>query len=328
MRVAVTGGTGFLGAHIAEQLTGNGHEAVCLVRPTSDRKHLDTLGVTQIPGSLTEVDRLERLVRDADAVIHAAGTVAASNRHGYHEANTTGTRNLLAACTKNPVETLIHVSSLAAKGPSPTPAPRPAGAKPHPLSDYGASKLGGESAVRDHARKHPVKTLIVRPPALYGPRDRGLLGLLKTARYGLYPVLVPPDAHFSMLYGPDCARLVVDQLGTSLPTHEVRILEPADGPPHTNDTVRASLAQALGTRPLRNLRIPAPLLTGSARLTGLMGRFTGRPAMLNPDKVRELRAKHWVADTSTVDAMTWQPRMDLTRGLRATHEWYEAEGWL
>lgn len=326
MRVAVTGGTGFLGAHITQELVTRGHEPVCLVRPTSDRRHLKSLGVTQIPGAMDDPGSLRKLVRDTEAVVHVAGTIAARDAAGYRTVNTDGTRRLLKACEEQALKRFIYVSSLAAKGPSPTPRAESAACEPRPISDYGRSKLGGEQAVREHGGTSGCDAAIVRPPALYGPRDRGLLGVLRLARRGLYPAVVPPGAHVSLLYGPDCARFIATLVDA--PANGTSIYEPADGLPYTDPILRETIAQAMGGKRLRPFSVPGPLLKGAAHITHLATGFAGKTAMLNPDKVRELRSKHWVSDTSTLDGLAWKPATTLLQGMQETKKWYETEGWL
>lgn len=326
MRVAVTGGTGFLGAHLTETLLGRGHEPICLVRPTSDRRHLDALGVAQLPGSMDDPRALERLVQDSDAVVHGAGTIAARDAPGYHAVNAAGTKRLLEVCKRQTPERVVYVSSLAAKGPSPTPRPEPADAPPKPVSHYGHSKLAGEQALEAYAEETGSGALIVRPPALYGPRDRGLLGLLKIARRGYFPAIVPANAHVSMLYGPDCADFIVTMLEKE--KSGMSLFEPADGLPYTDAVLRETIAQAMGDKRLRPLSVPGPLLTGAAHLAHLVAGFRGQTSMLNPDKVKELRSKHWVSDTSSVEGFGWQAKTPLLEGLKRTRAWYEKEGWL
>lgn len=329
MRVAVTGGTGFLGAHIVEQLTQQGHEAVCLVRPTSHRDHLDALGVTQVPGSLSDEKSLRRLVADADALVHVAGVVAANRPSEYLEANTTGTKRLLDAFGDRAPERLTYVSSLAAKGPSPNGKPRPAGDPPAPVSTYGESKLGGEHAVREYAETTGTPATIIRPPALYGPRDRRILGLFKTASRGLYAHFLPPGTRLSLLYGPDCADIVVKSLTHPTgPGPRVLLWEPADASHYSSEELCAGLCEALDLKRLREIRIPGTVLVAAASLSGLLGRLTGPARMLNPDKVRELRARDWLSDTRTLEGVDWRPRHTLAAGLSATHDWFQKEGWL
>ncbi len=326
MRVAVTGGTGFLGAHLTKKLHAQGHEPVCLVRTTSDRKHLDQLGVAQVPGSMDDPGSLDRLVRESDAVVHVAGAVTARQEEGYREVNTNGTKRLLEVCKRHAPARIVYVSSLAAKGPSPTPRPQPASSAPRPVSAYGRSKLGGEEAVQAHAEASATPCIIVRPPALYGPRDPGLLGLLKIAKRGFYPAVVPPDAHVSMLYGPDCAQFIAGLLQD--PDPGVSLYEPADGLPYTDPILRETIAQAMGEKRLRRLSVPGPVLKGAAHVTHLVSGLTGKTSMFNPDKVKELRSKHWVSDTSSVDGLGWRAETTLLEGMKRTKDWYEQEGWL
>ncbi|RYZ59345.1 MAG: SDR family NAD(P)-dependent oxidoreductase, partial [Proteobacteria bacterium] len=127
MKVLVTGGSGFLGSHIVEQLIAEGHTVRALVRRTSNRKFLASLGpkVEFAEGSVEDAAKVEEAVKGVDAIIHSAGLVKARNEAEFHETNVTGTKNLLEAAKKFApgLKRFVFVSSLAAVGPSPDGVP-------------------------------------------------------------------------------------------------------------------------------------------------------------------------------------------------------------
>ncbi|HZU51772.1 MAG TPA: NAD(P)-dependent oxidoreductase, partial [Sphingomicrobium sp.] len=155
MRLAITGGTGFIGSHLIDVALAAGHEVNALTR----RPQGPRLGVEWIAGDLSARDSLERLVRDAEAIIHVAGTITATNAKGFEEGNVAGTLAMLAAATAGGVQRFVQVSSLAAREPK--------------LSLYGASKARAEELVHSSG----LNWAIVRPPAVYGPGDKETLEL-------------------------------------------------------------------------------------------------------------------------------------------------------
>ncbi|MFL6742255.1 MAG: NAD-dependent epimerase/dehydratase family protein, partial [Sphingomicrobium sp.] len=168
MKLAITGGTGFVGAHVIDAGLAAGHEVEALTR----RDQPERERVTWIAGSLDDRSALKRLVEDADAIIHVAGVINAPDAAGFEQGNVGGTLAMLAAATAGGVRRFIHVSSLAAREPK--------------LSLYGASKARAEELVESSG----LDWAIVRPPAVYGPGDRETLELFKMARRGF--VLLPP----------------------------------------------------------------------------------------------------------------------------------------
>ncbi len=113
MKLAITGGTGFVGSHLIDAALAAGHHVQALTRreqPQRDR-------VLWIPGSLDDRDALERLVGDADAIVHVAGVISAPNAAAFEHGNVAGTLAMLAAATAGGVHRFVHVSSLAAREP-------------------------------------------------------------------------------------------------------------------------------------------------------------------------------------------------------------------
>ena len=172
MRVLVTGASGFLGSHIAEQLSKEGHTVRALVRKSSNRRFLETLpGVEFAEGSVEDAAKVDLAAKGVDAIVHSAGLVKARNKDEFHATNVVGTTNLLAAgkAQGKKLKRFVFVSSLAAVGPSPDGRPVDGEREPNPVTHYGRSKLEAERAVR--AAKGELPVTVIRPPLIYGPRD-------------------------------------------------------------------------------------------------------------------------------------------------------------
>ena len=299
VKIALTGATGFVGAHLLDLAIGEGHEVRALTRraqPTRD-------GVTWIEGALHRPDALAALVEGADAVIHVAGVINAPDLAGFEAGNVAGTASMLAAAEAAGVARLVHVSSLAAREPQ--------------LSLYGASKARSEALVD----ASPLSTTIVRPPAVYGPGDRETLDLFRMAKRGL--VILPPEGRLSLIHVDDLAALLLAlaQSDASL------LVEPDDGRPRGWSHVEfgRALGDAMG-RKVRTLSAPRLLLNLASRADRLV---RGRNAKLTPDRAAYFCHPDWtVAPTAAVPAELWQPGIATEAGLAATARWYEAQGWL
>lgn len=180
-KALVTGANGFVGSHLVEALLHRGYRVRCLVRKTSNLRWLSGLNVEYVYCDIAEKDSLRDAVRGVDFVFHCAGLTKARNREEYFKANAEGTKNLVEVCLKhNPeLKRFVYVSSQAAVGPGSDEKPLNEEAPCRPVTHYGESKLEGEKIVLAYVSRLPIT--IVRPPAVYGPRDTDILGFFKVA---------------------------------------------------------------------------------------------------------------------------------------------------
>lgn len=301
MKLAITGGTGFVGSHVIDAALAAGHQVKALTR--RDQQSRD--GLEWIGGDLDDRAALKRLVDHADAVIHVAGIINAPDAAGFEAGNVAGTLAMLAAATAGGVRRFIHVSSLAAREPQ--------------LSLYGASKARAEELVESSG----LDWEIVRPPAIYGPGDKETLELFKMAKLGL--VLLPPRGRVSLIHVDDLARLLLALAERDVPNRLV--IEPDDGTPGgwSHKEFAQALGQAVG-RTNVSLSTPRALLHLAARIDGLVRR--GR-AKLTPDRAAYFSHPDWVATSDRFPPPDlWHPRIETGQGLRATAAWYCEQGWL
>lgn len=328
MTVLITGATGFLGSHLAEQLSRQGRPVRALVRPTSDTGFLLTLRhVTLVEGSVDDPGSLERAVRGVQAIVHAAGLVKARRPQEFQRTNADGTSHVLRAALEhgNALKRLVYVSSQAVAGPSEDGRPVPIDAPARPLTHYARSKLAGERAVLAHSQHLPVT--VIRPPAIYGPRDRAVLALFKAVDVGLLAVLGSAERRISLVFGADAAAACIQALEAPVPSGSRYYID--DGPPHRFGDLIAAVEAAVGKRAWLRLRLPRGVVHAAAIAAELYGRATRRAVMLTRDKVQELFAPHWVCDSSdTRRDLGWQPTTDLAEGARITAHWYRQHGWL
>ncbi len=313
----LTGGTGFLGSHVADALLAAGWRVRAAVRPASDLRWLQGKPLrTVIPGESDEGH--DRLLADAVAVVHCAGAVRAPDYAGYRAGNVEPTRRLLAAAARaGGVRAFVHVSSLAACGPARDGRPRTETDAPAPVDDYGRSKLEAEALF---SADLPFRWAILRPPALYGPRDRAFLPLFRWARRGWAPRALGGLRAVSLLDGRDCAAAAVALLATGSARG---VFFADDGAVHGWDGIAAALAAAVGRR-VRAFPVPVPLADALVRAGARLAR--GR---LDPQATAKLTVPAWTCDGSRLRAVTGLPLpRDLATGFGQTREFYLAAGWL
>ena len=314
MKVLVTGATGFIGTHLVEALEAGDHRVSALARSQRRAEPLARRGIEVFEGDVTDRDAIARACTSVEVVIHAAGLTRARNEEDFRRVNVAGSRLVAECSAKAGARRLILISSLAARGP--------AGGS-GPVSAYGRSKLAGESAVREAAVK-PLELVIVRPTAVYGPRDRALLPAFRLARTGLRPIL-RGGGSLSVIHVRDLARGLAALTGREVPGGSV--LEASDGGTYSWHELLASMADAVG-RPGRPLELPVFLFQVAAAATDLYTRLSGVPQIFGTDKLREMRAS-WLADSAPFwQAAGTKPRFDLASGARDTVEAYRQAGWL
>jgi len=301
MRLAITGGTGFVGSHLLDKALAAGHEINALTR----REQSERDGLTWIAGDLHDRGALERLVSDADAVIHVAGVISGQNAEIFEKGNVEGTLAMLAAATAGGVQRFVHVSSLAAREPK--------------LSLYGASKERAEALVHGSG----LGWAIVRPPAVYGPGDKETLELFRMAKLGV--MLMPPKGRVSVIHVDDLTRLLLALAAPDAPSNI--LIEPDDGKSGgwTHREFARALGKAVGTRPAI-VSSPGILLRLAARADQF---FRRERAKLTVDRAAYFSHRNWVVEAKRgAPSKLWRAEIDTTKGLKETADWYRAEGWL
>ena len=302
MTIAVTGGTGFVGQALLNEAAAQGLPLRALTRRPQPLRD----GVAWVAGDLADKTALASLVTGTEAVIHVAGVTTAVDAAGFEAGNVAGTMAMVEACLATGVPRFVLVSSLSAREPD--------------LSQYGASKARAEQVVKASG----LDWTIVRPPAVYGPRDDGLFELFRAARWGIVPT--PAQGRASLIHAADLARLLLALVpGGEAVSH--RSFEPDDG--RNGAWSHYELARAIGWAVGRR-----PWVLGlSPRLMRLAARgdtwLRGARAKLTLDRVGYMNHPDWVVSAAArVPADLWRARVETRAGLRETAEWYRAQGWL
>jgi dihydroflavonol-4-reductase len=322
MKALVTGATGFVGSHLVEALIARGDAVTALVRSPGKAALLNALGVPQVKGDLHDHAALRSATDGQDVIYHVAGLIAARSEAEFLHGNRDGTANLLeAARASGGAPRFVLVSSMAAGGPSPRGVPLDGSQPSRPVTQYGRSKMAGEEVVRSST----LPWTIVRPPMVYGPRDREVLKVFKLAG-ALTPVFGDGSQELSAVYGPDLADALV-AAGTAAGTVHRTYYACHPEVFSSGDLVRR--IGALRGRQVRILPLPRWLAVAALSLTGTAARIAGKATILTPDKAHEFFQPAWTGDPAPlVRDSGWQPAHDLTAGLQATADWYRAHGWL
>ena len=326
MKVLVTGATGFIGSHLVEALVQRGAQVRCLVRDKTKLGWVKDSPVEFVVGNCREKNSLKQAVQDVDQVFHLAGATMAVKEKTYFEVNGLGTENLVQACIENNprLQKFISISSQAAAGPCRSGEKKKESDPCEPVSPYGKSKLLGEKLALSHA--HALPLLILRPCAVYGPRDKGFYTLCKGLSRRINPVLADHDQHISMCHVQDLVRGILLAAETRTESGEIFFL--SDGHDYRMAEIGDIFAQAMQINPLK-LRLPRQMLFGMAFIAECFSRLTGTPSIMSRGKVKEMICKNWLCDISKARALLgYEPRIALARGAELTVAWYKKENWL
>ncbi len=331
--VLVTGATGFIGWHVVRNLLAGGWSVRAFVRPESDVEHLRTLAAEPLGSLHFHVGRIEEerglgaAARGVDAVVHLAAVLLGPDEESYRRVNVDGTMNLLDAVHRfSPgVRRFVFVSSVAASGPTLGPEPPDEDVVPHPVSFYGRTKLEAEATVLERSDVFPVTVL--RPPLVYGPRDRRLLPYFALARAGAILLVDDGSMLFSLVHGADVASAVRAAVEIDHANQSVFFL--ADGPPRSMRQIGEAIRLAQDS-PAVPVRVPSGLVRLASRAGRLALRRLGRvPALLHPDGLDHLVVPGWTCSADRIRrTLGWAPSVTLGTGLRETLEWYRRAGWL
>jgi len=321
MRLLITGASGFVGYHLIAAAQTRGLEVVAGVRAGSKTDHLDVRTVVLDYGDFS---RLVVALADGeyDYIIHAAGATSAPNPEAYELANAGVTETLAAAAVKAlpSLKKFVFLSSLAAVGPLSDPG----GViieqtQPNPVTAYGRSKLLAESRLAIQ----PLPWLVLRPTAIYGPRETGIFIFLRLVAQGWEPYIGHVAQRLSFVYVSDVSELAVQALFSDVAGRAYNV---TDGSAYDR-YVLADMVKAHFHRRTLKFHVPLPLVRALASMSEA---FAGRrtPA-LNRDKLRELTAACWVCDIGAAKRdLGYRPAFDLQAGLGRTLDWYQKEGWL
>ncbi len=303
LTIAVTGSTGFVGQHLLCRLRTAGHTIRALTRQDLDDDSDPNL--VWVRGDLEDKESLAALMDGADVLVHVAGAIKAISRPAFFKVNRDGVRAVAAAAVQANVPRLVLISSIAAREPA--------------LSAYAASKRAGEMVLDDYQDR--LGTVILRPPAIYGPGDMETASLFKMATNGFVVFPANRDSTVSLIHVGDVVTAIqacceYEQSGQPL--------EIDDGTPggHRWPDIAAAAGEAVGRSP-RIIHLPDILLWLGGAMGTLKGLLTRRPAMLTLSKVPELLHPDWLARGPVPTG--WSPSIPLKEGFEDATDWYSSQ---
>jgi len=298
----------------------------CLVRPkNTNLKWLKNLPVEKVYGDIFDPSSYIKSLEDVDYIIHIAGITKAKKKKDYFRGNARATKELLsAACKFHNIKKFCFLSSLSVLGPSSDGTPFDENAPYNPITSYAQSKYEAEIICKDFMDKTPI--VILRPPAVYGPRDSDILEIFKFLKYGIKPIIGSEKKTLSLIHVFDLARGIIQATVSDKTASQVYHI--ADPTIHVYANLLSYVA-SLMQRKTVTIHIPAPILYTVSAITQSISYIKRKPAILNIEKARDLIQNHWVCSANKIqEEIGFKIKIPIQEGLKTTYEWYLQEGWL
>jgi len=325
MRVLVTGGTGFVGSHIVERLVAYGHDVVVAKRVTSNLQWLPIDKIELIDAPMSDLDPLVKILPEIDAVVHVAGITRARRKSDFYRTNLLATVRLAELCASrcNALRRFVFISSQAAGCPGKECDGVCESTQESPISAYGKSKLEAEHMLEKFSSIFPITVL--RPPTVYGPRDRDVLFFFRLIKAGFIVFSGSPERQFSAVYAKDLANAVAMVLTDS--EHDFARYFITDGETHTWRELARTIVRNLDNKTI-TIRLPRAAFWPAAALSEFAMLFTKNPPLLTFEKAGEI-SKNWVCDGSLAEnELGFLPEFPLENGIARTANWYREHGWI
>jgi ornithine--oxo-acid transaminase len=326
----VTGGSGFIGGHLAQRLVAEGREVRCLVRASSDTSLLERLGVELAIGDLESEESLTRATRGCRYVFHCGALVSDwATSSEIARINVAGTRNLLRASLDASVHRFIHFSTTDVYGYPGSAAVEETYSAPRFRNWYAETKLRAEAEVRRAGRAGELQTVVLRPSTVYGPRSIEVVGEIAHAiRRGNMLLVDRGRAVAGLAYVDNVVdAALLAQRSDAAPGQAFNV---SDGVQVTWKQFTDGLARGLGCREAR-LTIPYWAANGIGfalehgyRALHRTTRLTA-PPLLSRQAVHVLGTDQDFSNRKARELLGWEPRVGYEAGLEATLAWLRSE---
>jgi nucleoside-diphosphate-sugar epimerase/GT2 family glycosyltransferase len=315
-KVLVTGGTGFIGTRLVDELLRQGAEVRVLSRSPEQVTGRWGGRVSAVAGDLETGAGMPGVCDGIDTLFHLASCahmldlpVDDSARH--RQVTEQGTLDLLHQARGSGLARFVFVSSVKAMGEE-ADACQDEASEPHPETAYGIAKLHAEQAVLAAGREDGMAATVLRLPMVYGPGNKGNLPRMVDAiRHGRFPPLPKVHNRRSMVHVDDVVQALLLSAVREQAAGQVYIV--TDGRVYSTAEIYRLIAASLGRRVPR-WHVPLFVLQAGARLGDLLLRL-GTPIPLHTLNLRKLLGSAWYSNRKITDELGFAPRHDLRHAL-------------
>ena len=323
-KVLITGASGFVGSFLVEEALNRGYDVYAGVRKSSSRKYISDPRIKYFNIDLSSKSELEKSLKKErfDYIIQNAGVTKAQEEETYYRVNAHAIEDFVSVLTHldHIPEKFVMISSLAAYGPADNKMEKMVreSSVPQPVTTYGRSKLQGEKLLKQF---EGFPYAIIRPTAVYGPREEDLLTVYKMLNMKLELLIGSDDQKLTFVYVKDLVRAIIDVMASSVLSKGYFV---TDGSVYSASQFNNEVKKQLKTTTLK-LNLPISLIRIMAILSEKMSSLSGNYPALNLEKVKELEARSWECDISNLKHdINYQPQYSLEEGLKETINWYKS----
>lgn len=326
MKALVTGSTGFIGSHLVEKLLARGYSVRCLIRSSTKLEYINDLNVELVNGDFADPEKLRDAVAGVDHVYHIAGVTKSKDKAGYYRGNHESTKNLLTSIERynSSITRFIYASSLTAVGPGEGPSPVDETTPYHPITTYGKSKMEAEKECLVRMRQLPIT--IVRPPAVYGPRDKDVFEFFNSVNKHIVPLSGFKRKILSFVHAYDLVDGIIAAAEHPRAAGEIYFI--------SNQAVYdwvmfGDIAKHCLDRWAIPVRIPEFALYTVAAISELSAKARGKAALINIEKARDGVQSNWTCSADKAKReIGFVSKLTLESGIENTIKWYRDNGWI
>jgi len=330
-KILITGSNGFIGSFLTDEAIKRGYDTFAGIRSTSRLDFLRDKPVSLFELDLSSPKKLESTLASFrerhgkfDYIIHNAGTTKAKDKADYFRINNGYTQNFIKAIidTGSVPDKFVYISSLAAYGPGKGSTPIKESDIPQPITLYGQSKRAAEQFIKSLP---DFPFVIIRPSAVYGPRDKAFLSLVKIIKRGFEPYIGKNEQLLSFVHVSDVAQIVLNTMEHA-PTGKGYFI--SDGNSYTNYSFNGLLRKHLHASTIK-VTLPIGFINTLALWMEKFSALFGTDNSFNRERVKEFKASNWSCDTAQLKSdVNFVPSFNLDNGLKDTISWYRKEGWI
>ncbi len=326
MIALVTGSTGFIGSHLVEELIQLGYKVRCLKRTATKVEYIGNLPVDFVDADYGDMNSLCSAVDGVDYIYHIGGVTKSKNKEGYYKGNYESTKNLLAAAKKqNPhIKRFVLASSLTAVGPGSGTKPVDETTPYHPVTTYGRSKMEAEKECLTMASEIPIT--IIRPPAVYGPRDKDIYAFFKSVNGHIIPLSGFGRKMLSFVHAYDLVDGMIAAAQHPKAAGQVYFISNEE---KYEWEEFGRISKRLLDKWAVAVRIPHFALYTVAAVSQTVARLQGKAALINIEKAKDGVQENWLCSPrKAYNELGFKTKLSLEDGIANTIEWYRTNGWL
>lgn len=327
-KILITGASGFIGGYLVDKALELGFDTYAGIRKSSNTEYLQDERIKFCYLDYEDLNDLSsQLVHHKfDYIIHNAGITKAKEEIEYYKVNAGYLQYLVQTLQKFNIAptNFVYISSLAAYGPAEYTKGGivKSESEPHPVTTYGKSKLAGEKYLQS---LNNFTYNIVRPTAVYGPREQDLLTVYKLINKHLELQIGFSNQKLTFIYVEDLVEVIFHTLlqGARKKGYFV-----SDGRSYSAEKFHRIIKESLKKSTIR-IKLPIFVVEMIGYFSEQVSKVTKKYPALNKEKVNELKCQSWVCDVVSIqEDFNFVPKFDLRRGMEKTITWNKEKGLL